>query len=100
MEIRPPAAVPGCPLYIVYRAMSIGRKIFWPQIILANCHQIKIRKKAIIQAFSQIATKSKFFGFKSFSQIATKSKFAKAIIQAFSQKGRKQDKQDKQSIVS
>jgi len=24
--------------------MSIGRKIFWPQIILANCHQIKIRK--------------------------------------------------------
>nr|DAJ06073.1 MAG TPA: hypothetical protein [Caudoviricetes sp.] len=24
------------PLYIVYRAMSIGRKIFWPQIILAN----------------------------------------------------------------
>nr|DAY71930.1 MAG TPA: hypothetical protein [Caudoviricetes sp.] len=25
-----------CPLYIVYRAMSIGRKIFWLQIILAN----------------------------------------------------------------
>jgi hypothetical protein len=42
----------------------------------------------------------KFFGFKSFSQIATKSKFAKAIIQAFSQKGCKQEKQEKQSIVS
>jgi hypothetical protein len=27
-------------------------------------------------------------------------KFAKAIIQAFSQKGRKQEKQEKQSIVS
>nr|DAY69380.1 MAG TPA: hypothetical protein [Caudoviricetes sp.] len=36
--------MPACPLYIVYRAMSIGRKIFWFQIILANCHQIKIRK--------------------------------------------------------
>ena len=42
----------------------------------------------------------KFFGFKSFSQIAIKSKFAKAIIQAFSQKGCKQEKQEKQSIVS
>jgi hypothetical protein len=42
----------------------------------------------------------KIFGFKSFSQIAAKSKFAKTIIQAFSQKGRKQEKQCKQFIVS
>nr|DAK20632.1 MAG TPA: hypothetical protein [Caudoviricetes sp.] len=36
VRVRPLPQCLGAPLYIVYRAMSIGRKIFWLQIILAN----------------------------------------------------------------
>jgi hypothetical protein len=42
----------------------------------------------------------KFFGFKSFSQIAAKSKFAKRHHSGILAKGCKQEKQEKQSIVS
>jgi hypothetical protein len=87
-KIRKAIILANCYQIKIRKAVSIGRKIFWLQIkirkaiILANCYQIKIRKghhsrKLLPNQNSQIA-----------------------IVQAFSQKGRKQEKQEKQSIVS